>query len=120
MTSAISLNKRRVLNFFTFTLKKQTPLTILVTAFALLFCPGTLLSQIMERIANYGIASDKRPDMNGYFLGYTIGIFVVGIGLSLLLTASNFSFLFCFNIYFFKPYSFAKFSKPAREFLILL
>lgn len=94
MTSAISLNKRRVLNFFTFTLKKQTPLTILVTAFALLFCPGTLLSQIMERIANYGIASDKRPDMNGYFLGYTIGIFVVGIGLSLLLTASNFSFLY--------------------------
>ena len=94
MTSAISLNNRRVLNFFTFTLKKQTPLTILVTAFALLFCPGTLLSQIMERIANYGLSSDKRPDMSCYFLGYTVGIFVVGVGLCLLLTVTNFSFLY--------------------------
>ncbi len=94
MTSVISLNKRRVLNFFTFTLKKQTPLTVLVTAFALLFCPGTLLSQIMERIANYGIGTDKAPHMESYFLGYSIGIFVVGIGLSLLLTATNFSFLY--------------------------
>ncbi|MBO7218017.1 MAG: hypothetical protein J6V50_04880, partial [Clostridia bacterium] len=48
----------------------------------------------MDRIASYGFDTDKSPNMESYYLGYTIGIFAVGIGLSLLLTISNFGFLY--------------------------
>ncbi len=89
MTSAISLNKKnRVLNFFTFTLKKQTPLTLLVTAFGLLICPGVLINSIFDAY-DY-----TKPNMNDYFEGFTIGIFIVALGLMVLLTVSNFSFLY--------------------------
>ena len=43
MSKILSAKKSRLVNLFAFTLKKQMPLTLLVTAFALLICPGTLL-----------------------------------------------------------------------------
>ncbi len=89
MTSAISLNKKnRVLNFFTFTLKKQTPLTLLVTAFGLLICPGVLINVIFDAFEY------TTPNMNDYFEGFATGIFVIALGLMVLLTVSNFSFLY--------------------------
>lgn len=95
MTSVTSLNNKRRFNFFTFTLKKQTPLTLLVTAFSLLFCPGTLLNQILEKIARYeAIFSGEKPEMDDYFIGYAIAIFLIGVGLMILLTITNFGFLY--------------------------
>lgn len=95
MTSVTSLNNKRRFNFFTFTLKKQTPLTLLVTAFSLLFCPGTLLNQILEKIARYeAIFSGEKPEMDDYFVGYAIAIFLIGVGLMILLTITNFGFLY--------------------------
>ncbi len=89
MTSAISLNKKnRVLNFFTFTLKKQTPLTLLVTAFGLLICPGVLINSIFDAY-DY-----TKPNMNDYFEGFAIAIFIIALGLMALLTVTNFSFLY--------------------------
>ena len=91
MTSAISLNKRsRVLNFFTFTLKKQTPLTLLVTAFSLLICPGVLINEIMD-VSSYRI---PRTEMEHYFDGFPLAIFIISLGLMVLLTVTNFNFLY--------------------------
>ena len=47
-------NKKQLFNFFLFTLRKQTPMTLLLTAFALLICPGTLLREANDDlIRNY-------------------------------------------------------------------
>ncbi len=94
MTSVTSLNKNRVLNFFTHTLKKQTPVTLLVTAFCLILCPGLLLSAILERLENYPLIYQNKPEMQDYFMEYTVVIFIVALALMLLLTVINFGFLF--------------------------
>ncbi len=94
MTSAISLNKNRLLNFFTHTLKKQTPVTLLVTAFCLILCPGLLLSTVLERIENYPLIYQNKPEMQDYFMEYTVVIFIAALALMLLLTIINFGFLF--------------------------
>lgn len=73
-----------------FTLKKQTPYTLLVTAFTLLICPGTLLKSISERADYYSSAWD----MSNYFTLYSVVIFIISIALMLLLLMVNFSFLF--------------------------
>lgn len=89
MTSRISSAKNNpVLSFFKFTLKKQTPLTLLVTAFALLVCPGMIL-----RDANDDIIRDYQLTHWDFA---TISFVVLGMALLLtfMLLLLNFGFLF--------------------------
>ena len=89
MTSRISSAKNNpVLSFFKFTLKKQTPLTLLVTAFALLVCPGMIL-----RDANDDIIRDYQLTHWNYA---TISFVILGMALLLtfMLLLLNFGFLF--------------------------
>ncbi len=84
----------KALNFFKFTLKKQTPITLLVTAFCLLLCPGLLLTQVTNvNVAGDDLSSFKLP-MEGYFVSYSAFIFIAALGLMLILTLQNFNFLF--------------------------
>lgn len=85
-----SLKSSPALNFLRFSLKKQTPYTLLVTAFTLLICPGTLLKSIAERDTYYNSAWD----MNGYFNIYSVVTFIASLVLMFLLLAVNFNFLF--------------------------
>ncbi len=97
MTLAIFSNKNRVLSFFTHTLKKQTPVTLLVTAFCLIISPGLLLSTIIEQLKYpTGIPSAYRekPEMSAYFNEFTMVIFIISLLLMLLLVIINFNFLF--------------------------
>lgn len=89
MTSRISsVKKHPFFSFFTFTLKKQTPLTLLVTAFTLLICPGMLL-----RDANDDLIRE-------YFLGpwefatFAFIILAAAAALVCMLLLFNFGFLF--------------------------
>lgn len=91
MTQKIFSRKSNpVLNFLRFTLKKQTPYTLLITAFTLLVCPGTLLKSIAEKDSYYSSAWD----MSSYFTVYTVVIFIASLVLMFLLLMVNFSFLF--------------------------
>lgn len=95
MTSATSLNKKnRLLSFFTFTLRKQTPITLLITAFCLLICPGVLLNNVLEDLSHFDALSSRLPEMEHYFVDYSIAIFIVALALMLILTVWNFSYLY--------------------------
>lgn len=89
MTSKISLAKKHpVFSFFKFTLKKQTPLTLLVSAFILLLCPGILL-----RDANDDLIREYHL---GYweFATYSFIILAAAVALVCMLLLLNFNFLF--------------------------
>ena len=89
MTSKISLAKKHpVFSFFKFTLKKQTPLTLLVSAFTLLLCPGILL-----RDANDDLIREYHL---GYweFATYSFIILAAAVALVCMLLFLNFNFLF--------------------------
>lgn len=89
MTSATSLNKcSPAASFFTFTLRKQTPMTLLITAFALLLCPGVLLNEMMD---TYSL---REVVMSSYFSGFSVLIIIVGLAEMLLLSMMNMSFLY--------------------------
>ncbi len=75
-------------NFFLFTLKKQTPLTLLVTAFSLLVCPGVLLNEISTRLEY-----SRSVNMQDYFVGFSLAIFIISLALMVLLTTVNLNFL---------------------------
>ncbi len=87
MTSAILSDKKRFRSFFGFTLKKQTPITILVSVFCLLICPGTIIDRI------FTLAELEKP-LNLSFELYAIVIFIMGVLLTELLTVVNLGFLF--------------------------
>lgn len=90
MTSATSLNKpNRVSNFFRFTLRKQTPLTLLVTAFSLLICPGVLINILLDELER-----TRRPEMSELFFSFSLIVFIIALGLMALLTVTNFNFLY--------------------------
>lgn len=89
MTSKISsVKKHPFFSFFTFTLKKQTPLTLLVSAFTLLLCPGILL-----RDANDDLIGEYHL---GYweFATYSFIILAAAVALVCMLLLLNFNFLF--------------------------
>lgn len=80
-----------VSNFFKFTLKKQTPLTLLATAFALLICDGILFKQI------YDAGNSKAYynfDFAVVFPIFAAGAFAISVLLMFLLLLNNFDFLF--------------------------
>lgn len=89
MTSRISSVKNNpVLSFFKFTLKKQTPLTLLVTAFTLLVCPGMLL-----RDANDDLI--REYTINAWEFGtFSFVILAASVALVCMLLLLNFGFLF--------------------------
>ena len=89
MTSKISSVKNHpVFNFFKFTLKKQTPLTLLVTAFTLLVCPGVLL-----RDANDDLI--REYTINAWEFGtFSFVILAASVALVCMLLLLNFGFLF--------------------------
>ncbi len=73
-----------------FTLKKQTPQTLLITVFALIICPGMLIAAVND-------AAEYRTDaydMSNYFPQFSALIFVVAAASLVFLLISNFSFLF--------------------------
>ena len=89
MTSKISLVKKHpFFSFFKFTLKKQTPLTLLITAFTLLICPGMLLREANDDL------------IREYYLGpwefatFSFVILVAAVALVCMLLLYNFNFLF--------------------------
>lgn len=89
MTSKICLAKNHpVLNFFKFTLKKQTPLTLLVTAFSLLFCPGMLLQDANDDLI-------REYNLDAWTFGTcSFVIFVAAVVLVCMLLLLNFGYLF--------------------------
>lgn len=90
MTSKISLAKNHsVLNLFRFTLRKQTPLTLLVTAFTLLICPGMLLDYTS---GNPNGETNQLSDSS--FAAYSFIILAAAAWLVFMLLLLNFGFLF--------------------------
>lgn len=79
-------------SFFRFSLKKQTPFALLFLVITLLICPAMLLREIFNGFSSLGYI--HRNDMEGYFAGYTTGIFLVSVLLLLVLLLVNFGFLF--------------------------
>ena len=79
-----------VRNLLKFTLKKQTPQTLLITAFALIVCPGMLIAAVNDA-AEY--RSDAY-DMSNYFPQFSTLIFVIAAASLVFLLISNLSFLF--------------------------
>lgn len=73
-----------------FTLKKQTPQTLLIAAISLIICPGMLIAAVNDA-AEY--RSDAY-DMNNYFSKFSTIIFVLAVLSLIFLLVSNFSFLF--------------------------
>ncbi len=85
-----SVKNHPVMNFMRFTLKKQTPLTLLITAFTLLVCPGLPIRYMLEFFdRKYG--DYQLCNVFGYF---AVFIFAAGLLLMFLLLLVNFSFLF--------------------------
>ena len=81
-----------VQSFLRFSLKKQTPFALLFLVATLLICPAMLLREIFNGFSSLGYI--HRNDMDGYFAGYTTGIFLVSVLLLLVLLLVNFGFLF--------------------------
>ena len=79
-----------VRNLLKFTLKKQTPQTLLATAFALIVCPGMLIAAVNDA-AEY---RHDAYDMSNYFSQFSSIIFVMAVLSLIFLLVSNFSFLF--------------------------
>ena len=75
-----------------FTLKKQTPITLLVTAFTLVFCPGAVLREVLDRM-DY-VSDNLRYDLPTFFPGIIAGVFIISVALTFLLLLTNFGFLF--------------------------
>ena len=73
-----------------FTLKKQTPQTLLIAAISLIICPGMLIAAVNDA-AQY--RSDAY-DMFNYFSQFSTIIFVLAVLSLVFLLVSNFSFLF--------------------------
>lgn len=92
MTSAISSAKTRpVMNFFRHTLKKQTPLTLLITAFSCLLIPGMLLRDMMSHFEWHSPPYDMDGDMFSVWAALSLGASAV---LGFMLLIQNFGFLF--------------------------
>ncbi len=92
MTSRTSsVNTRPVLNFFTFTLKKQIPLTLLITAFSFLIIPGMLIRDVLSHFEWGRSPYDMDGDMFSAWTTFTLG---AGAVLMFMLLLTNFGFLF--------------------------
>ncbi len=89
-TSSVKINPAR--KMLRFTLKKQTPITLLVTAFTLVFCPGAVLREVLDRM-DY-VSDNLRYDLPLFFPGITAGVFIIAVALTFLLLLTNFGFLF--------------------------
>ncbi len=93
MTSKISSVKNNPAGkLLLFTLKKQTPITLLVTAFTLVFCPGSVISEVLDRVDV--VSENMHYDLPVFFPGIVAGIFIIAIALTFLLLLTNFGFLF--------------------------
>jgi len=86
MTSRIS----SVRSLLKFTLKKQTPQTLLNAAISLIICPGMLIAAVNDA-AEY---RNDAYDMFNYFSQFSTIIFVLAVLSLVFLLVSNFSFLF--------------------------
>ncbi len=86
MTSKTSSVK----NLVKFTLKKQTPQTLLITAFVLIICPGMLIAAINDA----AVYRSDAYDMSNYFPVFSVLIFIVAAASLVFLLIYNFSFLF--------------------------
>lgn len=91
MTSKTSSAKTHpAASFMRFSLKKQTPLTLLVTAFTLLVCPGMLIKELAIELSNYENVTIDSDDFNIYAL-FILGASAV---LMFMLLLNNFGFLY--------------------------
>ena len=82
-------NSHPLNSFFKLTLKKQTPITLLVTAFTLLITPGILISEIGDSTVfnRYVIGNDE-------FIAFAGIILVASALLSFMLLLQNFGFIY--------------------------
>lgn len=90
-TSSGKLNPTKSL--FLHFLRKQTPITLLVTAFSLLICPGTLISRLVDSY-NYTYDADIRQDIINSSINYSLFTAAVAILLTIFLLIINFRFLY--------------------------
>lgn len=90
-TSSASLNPATSLSRHF--LKKQTPITLLVTAFSLLICPGTLISRLVDSY-NYTYDTDIRQGIIDSSINYSLFTAAVAILLTIFLLIINFRFLY--------------------------
>lgn len=87
-----SVKTHPVVNFFKFSLRKQTPLTLLVFAFTLLICPGMLIRSV---ISDFSAGwSGKFVIYNDAFAFWSAFILGASVLLMFMLLLSNFGFLF--------------------------
>ncbi len=88
-----SAKSHPVSNFLWFTLKKQTPITLLATAFILMVCPGMLFKEIFDSYEhNYG--SNTIQLISGDQASFGLLIYIAGLAVMFLLLLINFGFLF--------------------------
>lgn len=90
-TSSGKLNPTRSL--FLHFLKKQTPITSLVTAFSLLICPGALISQLVQSY-EYTYDTEIRQELINDSVNYTLFSVVIAGLLIVFLLLMNFRFLY--------------------------
>lgn len=92
MSKNFSVNKIPF-NFFLMSLKKQTPISLLVTVFLLLVCPGMMIGSLLDGFVEYTVSGI--PYMLSHnFSSFAIIIFVVSLVAMLISILSNFGFLY--------------------------
>lgn len=92
MLKTCSVNKIPF-NFLISTLKKQTPVSLLVTAFLLLICPGMQIQNLLQGYYDYSVRGLLYP-FHYTFPSVAIIIFAVSLLAMLILLLSNFGFLY--------------------------
>ncbi len=85
--------KKIPFNFFLLSLKRQTPVSLLITAFLLLICPGMLVGNILAAYDDF-VYTGLPYSFNHEFPSVAIIIFIVSLVAMLILVLSNFGFLY--------------------------
>ncbi len=92
MTSKTCSRKANpALSFFGFTLKKQTPFSLLALAVTLLICPTAIIRSIMDFEPIEGV---REYEMAEVFGGMSVFVFIASVAIMLILIMVNFGFLF--------------------------
>ena len=85
--------KKIPFNFFLLSLKKQTPISLLVTVFLLLICPGMIIGSLLDGFVEYTVSGSPYM-LTHEFSSFAIAIFIVSLIAMLISVLSNFGFLY--------------------------
>ncbi len=89
-----SVKAHPVTSFLWFTLKKQTPITLLATAFILMVCPGVIFKEIFDFYDRDGGRIGAHFDLGNNMADMGLLLYMAGLAVTFLLLLINFGFLF--------------------------